>query len=60
MTLPAMQYAVVESGVLQDLWKIVNDMIAEGFVPQGGIAVDCQKGLNRYLQALIRINKENP
>jgi len=48
-----MEYTIIEHVVLKEFIGLVNAAIAEGWRPQGGVAIF--KGWNdRYTQAMIR------
>ena len=49
-----LQYMVVERHSPNDITKAVNDRIAEGWRPQGGIAYQRVGDTNFYCQALVR------
>jgi hypothetical protein len=58
-----MEYGVVQENSAHELEKAVTELIAEGWVPQGGMAVmpETEDTMERYFQALIRRKKsENP
>ncbi len=55
-----MEYTLVEDSSPQDLEKEVNDLISEGWLPQGGIAISNSSDVDfTYCQAMIRNNKES-
>lgn len=48
------EYTVVTEGFLDDLIDKVNEMIAQGWTPHGGVASDSGGEATVYLQALVR------
>jgi len=48
-----MNYLAIEKETISQLNKAVNECIRDGFVPQGGIAVNKENGKTYYIQAMI-------
>ena len=48
------EYTVVSAGFLDDLIDKVNELIAQGWTPHGGVASDSGGDETVYLQALVR------
>lgn len=58
-----MQYKIVGERSAGKFTKLVNDLIAEGWKPQGGVCVVIREGQELYAQAMIRtpsLNKPKP
>ena len=52
-----MRYTVLTSSRFDELIKMVNELIEEGWIPQGGICESGNGAIYHYSQAMIKKNK---
>jgi len=48
-----MKYTIITSSRFEELIKMVNELIAEGWIPQGGICESGNGAIYHYSQAMI-------